>query len=1021
MNNIDSLNYLGTFATIDEVYAVYPSGGVPGNFVIVDGVALYWNEHTMRWAPKDGGASGDTTVNGTLTADEVVLKDGFRTSDYREDTKGSALRKRNGQWVLSVDDIRLRNGGSFRGQSSFTSFVFRRCATQPAAPQGGKFDDPTPDGTLWHDGIPQGTEPIWMSSRVFTDDQQPPQQSVWATPRKLTDDDTMEFLLSNARTDYVPDDPSDENRGTLWFDPSTDSEQWSTMNWMAFATKSYDANGNVNYGAWTKVPIKGERGADGPGFENVFYRTTKFIQPVPIIAAGTAFQMDDYKPGVANKASCGGEGRIFTDNPKGVTEEWKYEWMMTRKKKNGVWQNFVNSGIVNNPVLFATFSKEHDVYISNGGTWVIDGVDTGVRAAGEGVSPEGRVDYYEESDIPAGESGKTSLEGITTDASVEKTVGKCWIVDESGYIYLYLGGESEDWEDHWKELGEFKGEKGEDGVSTYMYIAWAEDVTFTDDDPPAVDNVVNFTTDPVAGQGYGWLGLLVSHTEIADLPANKKFFKWNYLKGRDGMDFEHVYLRTKIFTAPAISEDPVSTPGFQDNDHCPALDNSNNDFITSGRNKNVEYTTFTDDPKGVTEEWPYEWQARRERADGMWQAFQAHAILHNNWAKDGAGQAYIEAVPDKIVVDCHSDGKVKANVSKTINVVLRWGDEDCTITSISVSCNAGTVTVPQVTGDTELDIPYSVAQNTVLSSGAIQVTLEGTDSSNKTHSASLTIPVQASWQGAKGAKGDTGAVLRFRGEWNQNVTYEYNSNFRDCVKHEGVYYMLSAVGQSQNEEPGTQDNNAWESLGPSMKFFATELLLAENAAIEMMSTNKIIFTDADGNKTAGINEDGQGSYKTYYPDTGNLRKDDNADGWTYYYNNVPNTLAWMLGPGGVIIKTGAVIKMQRIRFSESAVGETPTYNPNLNLSIADRWVYSNENSQHNGEVYSDDTLDANNEPNQNKIIADGTYAEWNTWRHRYNKEDDIYEYYLPLVKILNHKVNNKWDAVYVDPNDPLNA
>lgn len=48
----DELNDLGTFATIDEVYAMYPSGGLPGNYVKVDGVTLYWNENTLRWLRK---------------------------------------------------------------------------------------------------------------------------------------------------------------------------------------------------------------------------------------------------------------------------------------------------------------------------------------------------------------------------------------------------------------------------------------------------------------------------------------------------------------------------------------------------------------------------------------------------------------------------------------------------------------------------------------------------------------------------------------------------------------------------------------------------------------------------------------------------------------------------------------------------------------------------------------------------------------------------------------------------------
>lgn len=65
-------NYLGSFDTIGEVYAIYPSGGVPGDFVIVSGVILYWDESRLIWSAS--AKPGD---------DEKVGKDDL-SSDVQE-------------------------------------------------------------------------------------------------------------------------------------------------------------------------------------------------------------------------------------------------------------------------------------------------------------------------------------------------------------------------------------------------------------------------------------------------------------------------------------------------------------------------------------------------------------------------------------------------------------------------------------------------------------------------------------------------------------------------------------------------------------------------------------------------------------------------------------------------------------------------------------------------------------------------------------------------------------------------
>lgn len=71
----DDLNSLGTFDTIGEVYAVYPSGGVTGNYVIVDGITLYWDESTLMWTPQ--GDEGSEINN--LKAAVISLQSAVRS------------------------------------------------------------------------------------------------------------------------------------------------------------------------------------------------------------------------------------------------------------------------------------------------------------------------------------------------------------------------------------------------------------------------------------------------------------------------------------------------------------------------------------------------------------------------------------------------------------------------------------------------------------------------------------------------------------------------------------------------------------------------------------------------------------------------------------------------------------------------------------------------------------------------------------------------------------------------------
>ena len=127
--------------------------------------------------------------------------------------------------------------------------------------------------------------------------------------------------------------------------------------------------------------------------------------------------------------------------------------------------------------MWATFSKDHSITISDDGYWVIDGTKTDKQAIGTGVSIKGRVDVYSDSEITDNE---TSLESYPSgpDAPSELEVGDCWIVtsgtdgddnDVSGHLFICVATTGT-LAQMWQDLGEFKGEKGEDGESNISGI-----------------------------------------------------------------------------------------------------------------------------------------------------------------------------------------------------------------------------------------------------------------------------------------------------------------------------------------------------------------------------------------------------------------------------------------------------------------------------------------------------------------------------------------------------------------------
>lgn len=126
------------------------------------------------------------------------------------------------------------------GQGQVKGICFLRATSAPATPSGGTYLSPTATG--WSDGIPSGTNPLYMTTRIFTSDGQSPQQATWTTPQLTSS------LGQGVKTQF-----------------STDASSWHDT---PATTDVYMRTGTSTDGGatWTyagAVKIKGEVGSPG--------------------------------------------------------------------------------------------------------------------------------------------------------------------------------------------------------------------------------------------------------------------------------------------------------------------------------------------------------------------------------------------------------------------------------------------------------------------------------------------------------------------------------------------------------------------------------------------------------------------------------------------------------------------------------------------------------------------------------------------------------------------------------------
>lgn len=298
----------------------------------------------FKAAIKDVYESSTPTASVSLDKDQFLFSFGIpagRTGDAGKDGKDG----KDGQdGKDGIDGVPGIDGDTTRVVIAYKS---TKSIERPDTPVGGSWDYDTntiiyPEGWSGSDSNPNGY--VWMSTATFSS-----KGTIvvpWSTPVRLTgadghdgaDGSNIEFVYKLTVTSLVtPTKPTGNSQTEAirqgWTDHPTGISEQYQCEWVC----SHNLQTDGSWSEWSSPTIWskwGVNGKDGDGVEYI-YQITKLPASPKEITDNNPDQ-DEYIP-----QSAPGE-QPWTDDPKGVSEEFKYEWVSKRKYKGDThkWGNF---------------------------------------------------------------------------------------------------------------------------------------------------------------------------------------------------------------------------------------------------------------------------------------------------------------------------------------------------------------------------------------------------------------------------------------------------------------------------------------------------------------------------------------------------------------------------------------------------------------------------------------------------------------------------------------------------------
>ena len=243
----------------------------------------------------------------------------------------------------------------------------------PDRPQGGSWDYATnaityPAGWGPSDDLQR---PVWMSTKTFST--LPERESSWSNPIQISGSDglngsdgvSLEFIFKQTKTEAQK--PTAQEIANLpitatgvapdgWSDSAQGVSEEMQCEWTC--TRKKDSQGNWGNwegpALWSKYGVNGidgrdgDPGKDGTGIDFIYWLDPNNTGTPPANPTPTDFEdNEEYQDFYGEYYP---EELGWTDNPKGTSKQYQYEWVSVRKYKDGKWGPF------STPTLWSNFS-----------------------------------------------------------------------------------------------------------------------------------------------------------------------------------------------------------------------------------------------------------------------------------------------------------------------------------------------------------------------------------------------------------------------------------------------------------------------------------------------------------------------------------------------------------------------------------------------------------------------------------------------------------------------------------------
>ena len=818
-------------------------------YIHCEGTAIFNREFNLSYQLE--GNSLWVTYNDNDATPDRPVGDGTSYGWHRNYTASAIWMSTKSARKVDDPDVQWGDPNRFRGASvagkdgQYTVFCYTNSSIKPPKPTSSQIP-PADDNYTWYMYPPTRESKevfTWMiQATVYADKS----LSGWTDPIRLTgetgedgsDGTKLEFIYKVTSASDAPDKPDTSQQDDYipfgWSDSPQGVSKDMMYEWVSQREKKAAKIGEGVWGEFSEPVLWskwGEKGMDGDGYEYIFTRTAD-VDRVP--QTPSSIQQNDYIPTISNGGS---KDYNWSDDPKGVNEDYKAEWTCKRVRTDGVWSNF------STPALW-----------SNWGEQGLSGGHYQYRWKISATKPSIPTDA-------AASGWSTNSELVPGDGEYVWQIQR--FANPDGTLTA------------WSNLIRLTGADGEDGKDgNSIEFIYTRNADGSQPSTPASVNQAGHIPSGWTNHPSGVTASLM-YEWVSQRYLDKSTQKWGNWstpgiwsryseRGKDGDGYEYIYRRFSNYVGGSSL-----APGGQY--YPPAnVDSSEyqaDDYVPDG---------YTDNPTGPTDAIKYEYVWTRKKENSKWQAWKTGALWSKWGDKGDQGDPGQDGSDGSDGADGYSItmSGAPASIRSSLGYLQTTS---CTLRAIKTNSSGvtsqayGYFAVYRYSGSSWNKVSSSSSNQSSYTASWASDTYATkfwfgfcTDTTPSPDSQWTVISYEAPvvYDGTNGSDADSSyTIMRDCGYWKSGITYykapattamnssEYtkyenyqNMTVVDYVQYAGNTYLAKSTNTNQTPSSGS---SYWQQASKNNTLTVNNLL-ANNAKLGEFSFSNNIFTSNNG-------------------------------------------------------------------------------------------------------------------------------------------------------------------------------